>query len=188
MSWLNILAISVGLAMDAFAVSIAAGLAIPRLTYRHVFRLSFHFGLFQFMMPIVGWLAGRTVATYLNGYGQWLAFGLLTYIGGKMLWEALPQNKREAGDERDPTRGLMLVTLSIATSIDALAVGLSMAFLGASVWLPSVIIGIVAGTLTIVGMRFGNSIGGRFGRIAEIIGGVVLLAIGARILLSHLFA
>lgn len=184
MSWLSIFGIAIGLAMDAFAVSIAAGLMIPRLTYRHVFRLAFHFGLFQFMMPIVGWLAGRTIANYIHGFDHWIAFGLLTSIGGKMLWEAHKQ--AEDRNNADPTRGLTLLTLSIATSIDALAVGLSMAFLNVSVLTPSIIIGLVAATLTAVGIIFGSRLGERFSRVAERLGGIVLIGIGAHTLISHM--
>lgn len=184
MSAFSIFGIALGLAMDAFAVSIAAGLVIPLLTYRHVFRLAFHFGLFQFMMPVVGWLAGRTMAGHIGTYDHWIAFAVLTCIGGKMLWEAFRGDKDEAKD--DPTRGLLLVTLSVATSIDALAVGLSMAFLNVSVWMPSVIIGLVAGVLTMFGIRFGSRIGGKAGTAAQTLGGFALLIIGLRILISHL--
>lgn len=184
-NWLTLLGVAVGLSMDAFAVAIAAGLTIERVTPRHTFRLAFHFGLFQFLMPILGWLAGHQVAAYIGAWDHWLAFGLLGYVGGKMLWEA----RSERGPEEtkaDPTRGLTLVTLSLATSIDALAVGLSMAFLGVSVWLPSVVIGIVAATLTAIGIGFGSRLGPRCGRWAEIAGGCVLIFIGLRIVWSHL--
>ena len=126
LSLLSLLGIAVGLAMDAFAVSIAAGLAVNAVTPRHVFRIGFHFGLFQFIMPVLGWLAGGQLAAYFGDYDRWVAFALLAYVGGRMLWEARGEKKAENG--RDPTRGLMLVTLSIATSLDALAVGVSMAF------------------------------------------------------------
>ena len=185
MTWLNVLGIAIGLAMDAFAVSVAAGLTLRQLTFRRVFRLAFHFGLFQFLMPVVGWLAGRTVSEYIHAYDHWLAFGLLSFVGGKMLWEAW----RSGGDKKrpdDPTRGWLLVTLAVATSIDALAVGLSMAFLRVSIWAPSIVIGLVAATLTCVGMWIGRRFGDRFGKWADIAGGIVLLAIGARILISHL--
>ncbi|MFQ5811164.1 MAG: manganese efflux pump MntP family protein, partial [Armatimonadota bacterium] len=185
LSWLNIIGIAIGLAMDAAAVSIAAGLTIRRLTGRHVFRLAWHFGLFQFMMPILGWLAGTTVATHIAAYDHWLAFGLLGFIGGKMLFEGLSGNEEQ--NKSDPTRGLMLVTLSIATSIDALAVGLSIAFLQVSVWLPSIIIGLVAGALTTVGVVFGSRLGKRWQRRAEIAGGCILILIGIRILISHIW-
>ena len=182
MHWLNLLGIAVGLAMDAFAVAIGAGISVAPVTPRHTFRLAFHFGLFQFMMPVAGWFAGREVAGYIGAYDHWVAFGLLGFVGGKMLWEA--HAAQESRARLDPTRGWMLVTLSVATSIDALAVGLSMALLGISIWIPSVVIGIVAAALTFVGIRFGSRLGRRWGRWAEAIGGVVLLAIGLRILLG----
>ena len=186
MSWLNLLGIAVGLAMDAFAVAVAAGLSLPRVTGRHVFRLAWHFGLFQFMMPILGWLAGRLVSQYVAAFDHWVAFGLLGLVGGKMLHEALRPGGPAPGAGTDPTRGMMLVALSVATSIDALAAGLSLAFLDISIWAPCVVIGLVAGLLTMIGIRFGSRIGGRFKRVAGAAGGLVLLAIGARILISHL--
>ena len=180
LAWLSLLGIAVGLAMDAFAVSIAAGLAVAAVTPRHVFRVSFHFGLFQFMMPIIGWLAGGQLAGYVGSYGTWAAFALLVYVGGRMLWEA--RRQKTAGDDRDPTRGLTLVTLSIATSLDALAVGMSMAFLGVLVWIPAVVIGVVTATLSAVGITFGGRIGPRWERWAEAAGGLVLILIGLRTL------
>ena len=178
--WLSLLGIAVGLAMDAFAVSIAAGLAVASVTPRHVFRISFHFGLFQFIMPIIGWLAGEQVAAYFGDYSRWVAFGLLVYVGGRMLWEAHREKKAE--NERDPTRGLTLVTLSIATSLDALAVGVSMAFLGVSVWIPAVVIGVITAALSAVGITFGGRIGPRWERWAEAAGGIVLIAMGLKVL------
>jgi manganese efflux pump family protein len=180
LSLLSLLGIAVGLAMDAFAVSIAAGLAVASVTPRHVFRVSFHFGLFQFLMPILGWLAGGQVAAYFGHYDHWVAFGLLIYVGGKMLWEA--HHGKKGGNERDPTRGLSLVTLSIATSLDALAVGVSMAFLGVSVWFPAVVIGIITAALSAVGIKFGGRIGPRWEHWAEAAGGIVLIAIGLKVL------
>jgi manganese efflux pump family protein len=180
LSLLNLLGIAVGLAMDAFAVSIAAGLAVASVTPRHVFRISFHFGLFQFMMPIIGWLAGGQLAAYFGEYDHWVAFGLLVYVGGRMLWEA--RSEKKADDQRDPTRGLTLVTLSIATSLDALAVGISMALLGVSVWIPAVVIGIITAALSAVGIKFGGRIGPRWERWAEAAGGIVLIAIGLKVL------
>jgi putative Mn2+ efflux pump MntP len=184
LSWLNVLGIAIGLAMDAFAVSIAAGIILERVTARHVFRLSWHFGLFQFLMPIVGYLAGRTLAAQVDAYDHWFAFGLLTLVGGKMLIDAWLRDDDE--DRPDPTRGWSLVTLSVATSIDALAVGLSLAFLGVPIILPSVVIGLVALLLTAVGITFGGRLFRHWGRGAEVLGGVVLLLIGLRVLISHL--
>jgi putative Mn2+ efflux pump MntP len=184
MSWPSILGIAVGLSMDAFAVAIAAAVTLPRVTPRHVFRLAFHFGLFQCLMPILGWLAGRQVAPWIETFDHWLAFGLLTFVGGKMLWEAWSSEPEET--RVDPTRGWMLVTLSVATSLDALAVGLSLAFVRVSVWMPSVAIGLVTGTLTALGIRFGSRLSRRWGRSAELVGGVVLILIGVKILLGHM--
>lgn len=174
--------------MDAFAVSIAAGLTICRLTGRHVFRISFHFGLFQFLMPVIGWLAGRSAHAYLTGAAGWLAFALLAWVGGKMLGDALRPDREDKDNQtrRDPSRGMTLVTLSVATSLDALAVGVSMGLLDVSVWTPSIVIGLVAGTLSLAGITFGSRIGRSWGRWAEVAGGVVLLGIAARVLVETL--
>jgi manganese efflux pump family protein len=185
LSWLNMLGIAVGLAMDAFAVSIAAGLSLPRVTPRHAFRMAFHFGLFQFLMPVIGWLAGWQLNRCIHQYDHWIAFGLLAFVGCKMLWEAMVQH--ESGSEADPTRGLMLLTLSLATSIDALAVGMSLALLGVSIWLPSVVIGLVTASLSALGITLGGKIGARWQRLAEIVGGIVLILIGLKIFVSHIF-
>lgn len=186
MSWLQIIAIAVGLSMDAFAVAVAAGMALPVLTGRHVFRLSFHFGLFQFLMPVIGWALGNSLANWIGNYDHWVAFALLTLVGGHMLWQVA--TGREERLTRDPTRGWLMVTLSIATSIDAFAVGLSMAFLGVVAWAPSLVIGLITGALVMIGMHSGHYIGGRVGKFAQVIGGLVLMAIGLRIVLSHTLA
>jgi len=181
--WFSIICVAFALAMDAFAVSIAAALRLGRPRPRQVFRMAFHFGLFQFMMPVLGWLAGRGVHRWISAVDHWVAFGLLAVVGGKMLWDSF----RPARDKRgDPTRGWTLVMLSVATSIDALAVGLSMAMLGVSVWLPSVVIGVVAAAMTAVGMVLAGRVAPGCGKWAELLGGAVLLGIGVRILLSHL--
>ena len=184
MHWLTLLGIAFGLAMDALAVSIAVGMSGAADSGRPKFRMAFHFGLFQFMMPILGWLAGKELVAYIAAYDHWVAFALLAFVGGKMLNDA--RSEKKVTSRTDPTRGLMLVTLSVATSIDALAVGLSMAFMQVSVWTASVVIGIVAGTLSAVGVHSGSRLGPRCGRWAELVGGCVLLLIGARILLTHL--
>jgi manganese efflux pump family protein len=184
LSWLSIIGLSVGLATDAFAVSVATGLAIEKVTPRHVFRMAFHFGLFQFMMPVIGWLAGERLAAEIGLYDHWVAFALLAYVGGKMLWEARRDKDSELAG--DPTRGIRLLTLSVATSLDALAVGMSMALMGVSVWVPSVAIGIITAALSAVGITFGARIGSRWGRLAEAAGGIVLIVIGLKVLYSGL--
>ena len=184
MSWLNVTAVAVGLAMDAFAVSVAAGLAIKRLTHAHVARMALSFGLFQFMMPVIGWYAGYSVAAYITAYDHWIAFALLASLGGKMLWDAGTGQPRKFGG--DPTVGWRLIWLSVATSIDALAAGLSMAMLDVDIWVPSVVIGAVAATLTAIGITFGGHVAKGSGRWADLLGGLVLIGVGVRILVQHL--
>lgn len=184
MDILTLIGIALALAMDAFAVALSAGLILPRLTGRHLFRFGFHFGLFQALMPVLGWLAGVSIRNYIEAFDHWLAFGLLTLVGGKMLWEAWTADE-EAPKEGDPTRGISLVMLSIATSIDALAVGLSLAVLGVTIWVPALVIGLVAGALTICGMLLGRRLGLVWGPRVETLGGLVLIGIGVKILLEH---
>lgn len=182
--WITLLGIAVALAMDAFAVALGAGLSLERMTGRHLFRLGFHFGLFQALMPVIGWFAGLTVQRWIAAYDPWIAFALLAFVGGKMIREAL----REHGEghvRADPTRGMNLVLLSLATSIDALAVGLSLAMLKVDIWLPALVIGLVAAALTVVGMFLGRRIGAAWGQRVEILGGLVLIAIGVKILLDQ---
>ena len=178
---ITLLGIAVGLAMDALAVAIATGIVLGKVSGRQTFRLSWHFGLFQFLMPVIGWLAGLSVEEHLADYGPWLAFGLLGFIGGKMIREALRGSEAERALS-DPTRGISLVLLSLATSIDALAAGLSLGVLRIRIWYPAVVIGIVAGLLTAIGMHVGAPLGNRFGRRMEVLGGLVLIGIGFKIL------
>jgi len=185
MDYLTLLGIALALAMDAFAVALATGMNLATLTGRHLFRLGFHFGLFQALMPVIGWLAGLTVQQHIAAWDHWIAFGLLAFVGGHMLWEA----GSEAHEEKranDPTRGLSLIMLSVATSIDALAVGFSLSVLGVSIWMPAVVIGLVAGALTVAGMLLGRRAGDQWGPRVEIIGGLVLIGIGLKILAEHL--
>lgn len=185
MDFLAVLGIAVALAMDAFAVALGTGMVLGRANAHQVFRLSFHFGLFQFGMPILGWLAGQTVADAIRDVDHWIAFGLLAVVGGHMIKEGLgpPGNERRTGD---PTRGWSLILLSLATSIDALAVGLSMAFLGVSIWYPSVVIGLVAAAFTLAGLRLGRVAGQHLGHRMALVGGGILVAIGVKILAEHL--
>jgi putative Mn2+ efflux pump MntP len=170
--------------MDAFAVSIATGLSLEKVTPRHTFRMAFHFGLFQFLMPVIGWFAGSFFANSISRFDHWIAFALLSFVGGKMIWEALHDNADRPPS--DPTRGAMLVTLSIATSLDALAVGFSLACSDVSVWRPSIVIGTMTGLLSMLGILFGARIGNRFSHWAEVGGGLVLILMGLKILIQHL--
>jgi putative Mn2+ efflux pump MntP len=184
MEILTLTGIAVALAMDAFAVALGVGVCVTPLTHRHYFRLGFHFGLFQALMPILGWLIGRSVQQYIVDYDHWIALILLSLIGGHMIYEALHPD-REERKEGDPTRGFSLVLLSIATSIDALAVGLSLAMLGIDVWFPALIIGLVACAFTLVGLRIGRRVGEIWGQRVEIFGGIILILIGIKIVLEH---
>jgi putative Mn2+ efflux pump MntP len=184
MDAITLLGLALALAMDAFAVALGTGTVLARLTGRHIFRLGFHFGLFQALMPVIGWLAGQTVVRFVSAWDHWIAFGLLALIGARMIREALGGEEKD--DDRDPTRGISLVLLSIATSVDALAVGFSLSVIGVSIWFPALIIGLVAGALTVAGMLVGYRIGDRWGPRVEILGGFVLIAIGTRILYEHL--
>lgn len=186
MTFWVVFGIALGLAMDAFAVAIATAVVLGRVSQRQTFRLAFHFGLFQFLMPVIGWLAGTTVEVYIRDYDHWVAFGLLAAVGGKAIWESLQKEEEEAGDSSDPTKGVSLIVLSIATSIDALAVGLSFSLLVESIWYPSVVIGLVAAGMTFLGLRLGARLGERFGKRMELAGGLVLLGIGIKILAEHL--
>ena len=185
MSLQAIFLIALALAVDAFAVALAAGVSLPRLTLRHTFRLSWHFGLFQAMMNVFGWLAGLSFREVIESFDHWLAFALLSFVGLRMIKEALQDGGE--GKKSDPTRGKTLIMLSIATSIDSLAVGLSFSILKISVWLPAVIIGLMALALTAAGMYIGRAVGSasRLGATVEVAGGVVLLAIGFKILIEH---
>lgn len=185
MEFIEIFLIAVGLSMDAFAVSLGAGTVKQVVGFRPIFRLSFHFGLFQFFMPILGWLAGITIAPVIAALDHWIAFGLLLVIGGKMIYAGSQQEARQ--QHMDPSRGAALVLLAIATSIDALAIGFSLAMLQVNIFYPSVIIGIVTATFSLSGVLLGRRLGEKFGKSMEIIGGGILVVMGIRILLSHLF-
>ncbi len=171
--------------MDAFAVAMAAGVILRPLSFRPCFRLAFHFGLFQGLMPIVGWLAGLSVQAFVSAWSHWIAFVLLMGVGGRMIHEALAV-EGEQQRSTDPSKGLTMVMLSVATSIDALAVGGTLAMIDVVVWGPSLVIGVVACLFTVIGLFLGNRVGQAWGRRVEIGGGVVLICIGLKILLSAL--
>ncbi len=186
MDLLTIIFIALALAVDAFAVALAAGVSLCQVSGRQTFRLAFHFGLFQAMMNVIGWAGGLTVRTLLESIDHWLAFGLLAMVAVKMIKDSVTGREDEA-KQVDPTKGYTLVMLSIATSIDSLAVGLSFSMLKVSIWLPAVIIGVVATLLTVIGLKLGCKLGAasRIGSRAELAGGLVLLAIGINILHQH---
>jgi manganese efflux pump family protein len=184
----TVIGIALGLAMDATAVSVAASVTLGRVSARQVFRFAFHFGLFQAVMPMLGWLAGRQLYSRIAAWDHWVAFALLIIIGSKALWDARGSGDDGAHAVIDPTRGWRLVALSIATSLDAMAVGLSFAMLGVAIWMPCLVIGLVTAALSTAGMLLASRLGPHLGRRLRGLGGVVLVGIGVQILVSHLRA
>lgn len=186
MPLINIIAIAVALAMDALAVAIAAGIALGEISFRQNFRLAWHFGLFQALMPILGWSAGLTVRQIIADYAHWIAFALLIFVAQGMLREALKEEE-DHDPHKDPTKGLTMVILSVATSLDALAVGFSLSMIQVSIWFPAAVIGIVACIFTTAGMHLGKRIAqaGRVRRWADCLGAAVLVLIGINILREH---
>ena len=185
MELINILAIAVALAMDAFAVSIAAGVALKCVSLRQTFRLAWHFGLFQAMMPVIGWSAGLTVRSRIEAYDHWVAFALLAFVAQGMLRSAFKGGSDEAAC-KDPTRGMTMVMLSVATSIDAFAVGVSLGLIGMSIWAPAAIIGFVTILLSYLATHLGRRVGPYLGQWAERIGGLILIGVGTHILTQQL--
>ena len=176
------LLIAVSLAMDAFAVSIAQGMIIKNSRVATGLGMAFSFGLFQALMPVLGWLAGLTFIELIASFDHWVAFGLLAFIGGKMIYSARALKEDKEAKLTVP----VLLILSVATSIDALAVGLSFSLLQVAITVPVIAIGVVAFLLSFAGFNFGNKLGKFFERKVQVIGGIVLIVIGIKILLEHL--
>lgn len=186
MSPVTILLIAVGLAMDAFAVSLATGCTLgERVRPGHVVRMAGAFGGFQALMPLLGWLGGKGLAGFLAPFDHWVALGLLGFIGVKMVIGGIRNEACAAPGDRDPTRGLVLVGLAVATSLDALAVGLTFGVTGTGILVPCVVIGIVTVIMSTVGLISGRRLGCSFGSRMEIVGGLILVAIGIKIAVEH---
>ncbi|NLN39810.1 MAG: manganese efflux pump [Smithella sp.] len=183
MSLITIFLLAVGLGVDAFSVAIAIGAAVPRRTWAPVLRLCLAFGFFQFIMPLLGWLAGATIVDLIQKFAHWVAFALLALVGAKMMSDGFSND--DDRQKTDRTRGLPLLMLSVATSIDALAAGFSISVLKNQILLPSVIIGAVCFIMTGFGMVFGKVLARIFGKKVEIAGGLVLIGIGIKILVEH---
>ena len=181
MGLLSLLGIAFGLAMDAFSVAVASGISLGKVSPRQAFRLSFHFGLFQFAMPVVGWFLGSLVAPQIESIGPWITFALLVGVGLKMIWEALQSSSNDV--RKDPTKGATLMMLSVATSLDALAVGVGMALMGVPVLYPAIVIGAVAANLTLLGLHVGKRAGHLLGNRMEVVGGLVLVIMGVGVLI-----
>ena len=185
MDVISILLIAVGLAMDAFAVSIVSGIPMKTRNTGYAVIYGLFFGGFQFIMPCIGWFLGGYFADFLNKYAHWVAFFLLAVIGGKMIVESLKNNDDGEGDDSRVINLHNLIILSIATSIDALAVGISFAVLDTYIWSAAAIIGFVAFIFSFFGVKLGRYLGGLVGKKMETIGGIILIGIGLKILLER---
>ena len=182
---IEIFLIAVSLALDAFAVSVSSGISIPGFGGRQAVKMGVWFGGFQFAMPLIGWFLGSSVSQYIEAVDHWVAFGLLALIGGRMVWGALKAGAGEEDEAPPDLSARRLCLLAIATSIDALAVGVSMAFMKVDILVSALVIGVVAFGLSVVGGLVGKRLGALFQRRAELVGGLVLVGIGIKILAEH---
>ncbi len=180
----TIIVIAVGLAMDAFAVSIVSGTAQAQLKVKYALRMAILFGGFQAFMPLVGSLAGLGVKEYIANYDHWVAFGLLSAVGGKMIYESF--KIRPAEENFDPSNIFVLLVLSVATSIDALAIGVTLSIIVSSIVTAVIIIGLVTFVLSYIGVFIGKKFGHFFEHRIEAVGGLILIGLGIKILLEHL--
>jgi putative Mn2+ efflux pump MntP len=184
MDIITIIFIAFGLAMDAFAVSVTSGITIKQLKVRNALKIALFFGAFQAFMPVIGWLAGLSLRAIISSVDHWIAFGLLFVVGCKMIYESVKLEPKER--TINPLDVSILLMLSIATSIDALAVGVSFAFLKVSIATPVIIIGVVTFILSFTGVYIGDRFGHFFEKKIEIAGGLILIGIGMKILIEHL--
>lgn len=186
MAFVLILGMAVALAMDCFAVTLGMACGERGLTMRQAVRMASAFGGFQFIMPVAGWLAGDKLLGFIRSFDHWVAFGLLALIGGRMIYESFGLSEEEKAGRPDQTQGSRLLILALATSIDALAVGLSLGVVRAGILVPAIIIGTTSFVLTIAGAKLGRVVGRIVGRRAELLGGLILIAIGVKILIEHI--
>ncbi|MCE1188354.1 MAG: manganese efflux pump MntP family protein [Ignavibacteria bacterium] len=184
MSFTEVILLALSLALDAFAVSISCGSNGSLRGRRESVRLAFHFGIFQALMPVIGWFVGYSIKDFVIAYDHWLALVMLSAIGAKMLYEAFTRSEEEI--PMNAAKGWTMVSLSVATSIDALIVGVTLAFLRINVYYPAVIIGIITSILSLIGIKLGRKLNERFGKIMEFVGGIVLILLGVKILLEHI--
>lgn len=185
---LSLLLVSLSLAMDAFSVAVTDGIVIKNLKFRNALKIGLFFGVFQAAMPCIGWLLGYGFIRYISAIDHWIAFGLLALIGTNMIIEAVRGEEKEDSG-KNPLDNKVLAVLAVATSIDALAVGITFATVGAyiNIFVSSAVIGVVAFVCSVCGVYIGRKSGDLFGGKAELAGGLVLIGIGAKILIEHLF-
>lgn len=183
MGIIELVILSIGLAMDALAVSICKGLAMPKMKWKNALIVGLYFGIFQALMPVVGYLLGVSFQDAITSVDHWISFILLAGIGINMIKEALSKDEEEANDS---VKFKDMIILAIATSIDALAVGVTFAFLKVNIVLSAGLIGIITFIISVIGVKIGNVFGDKFEKQAELAGGVILILLGVKILLEHL--
>ena len=184
MSFIELLLIAVGLSMDSFSVSVCKGLTTKRFSWRMALVCGLWFGLFQALMPIIGYFLGAQFQELIEAYDHWIAFGLLFLIGANMFREAV-WGKKEEGEETGSLNFKTMFLLAIATSIDALAVGISFACIQEKLWSSVIIIGLTTFLFSVLGVKIGNVFGSKYEKLAGIFGGIILIIIGLKILLEH---
>jgi putative Mn2+ efflux pump MntP len=184
----SIILIGLSLSFDALAVSISSGISNRDLKPFYMIRGALFFGVFQFIMPVTGWFLGNAFVVYIEAFDHWVAFALLAFIGGRMLVGALPRKNKENETEKsiDIQNTGSLFILAFATSIDALAVGLSFSMVNQAIWVPALIIGCITFAVCLLGFEFGKKIGRAFETGSQIVGGLILIGIGVKILLEHI--
>jgi putative Mn2+ efflux pump MntP len=183
---ISLVFIALSLSLDALAVSISSAVCVRDLKFFHALRASFFFGLFQFVMPLAGWYFGSAFSAYIEAFDHWIAFGLLAFIGGKMIFEAFSAKTRRGEKPADIRSPGTLLSLAVATSIDALAVGLSFNMINKGIWINAAVIGAVTFLVCLAGFEFGRRIGALPEKWANVAGGLVLIGIGVKTLLEHL--
>lgn len=188
MGLIELILLAIGLSMDAFAVAVCKGLNMRKVNYKQMLLIALFFGGFQAIMPLIGWVLGKQFEQYITSVDHWIAFGLLVIIGGKMVWEVFRGEEEEEETCACTVKFDLkeLFVLAIATSIDALAVGITFAFLQVTIWMPISLIGMTTFGLSIVGVMIGNKFGEKYKSKAELAGGIILILIGFKILFEHL--
>jgi putative Mn2+ efflux pump MntP len=184
MDFLTMLLIAVGLSFDTFAVSLTSGLTVRDIRFSQAVRIAFILALFQAIMPLIGWILGNQVSGLMANYDHWIAFGLLSVLGLKMVYESV-KNERVSSSS-NPLNLMVLLGMAVATSMDAFVVGVSFALIDLNIYWSILVIGIVTFLVAMIGMLFGKKVGDRFGKRMEILGGIILIGIGIKILLSHI--
>lgn len=184
LDFITIFLIAIGLCFDSFAVSVSSGLMMKHINFFDAMKIAFSLAFFQGMMPLLGWMAGKRISEYLSNYDHWIAFVLLSFIGLRMIWES---QKADENKTFNPLNIWFLIYMSVATSIDALIIGLSFAFLKTDIYTSILIIGIVTFIAAMLGILFGKKAGAHFGKKMEVLGGIILIVIGFKILIEHLY-